>query len=96
MPITGPKFQTPTAIGELVDENRKLTTPAVAYLSSVQQTVYNMSRSGPSASRPTALLDGRFIGMPYFDTDLGYEINLKTATPTSSSDVWVRWDGTPV
>jgi hypothetical protein len=37
-------------------------------------------------------MDGRYIGMDYFDTDLGLKITLKSVTP----DVWVNGAGTPV
>jgi hypothetical protein len=56
----------------------------------LQQITFNVSRSGPTASRPTSTTPNRFVGMPFFDTDLGLPIFLKTA----SSNAWVKADGT--
>ena len=90
--IAGPKVQVPTALQPMFDESGALHPQWQAFHHSVQQIVFNVSRSGPTASRPTSTLDGRFIGMPFFDTSLGFEIRLQSVNP----DVWVRWDGTPV
>lgn len=97
--IAGPKLEVPPAIsdmfemtygsdGQLVSLNLRL--PWATFFNSAQQTIYNVSRSGPTASRPTSSLPGRFVGMPYFDTTLGKPIFLKTA----SSNAWVLADGT--
>lgn len=93
--ISGPKLQTPTSLTPIVDEAGNVHPVWQAYFHSVQQVAFNVSRSGPTSTRPTVTLDARFIGMPYFDTTLGFPVWLKTATPYSSSDVWVRYDGTP-
>lgn len=69
-----------------------LKQQAASFLSSVQQVTFNVSRSGPTASRPTSSLAGRFVGMPFFDTTLGKPVFLKTA----STNVWVDGAGTPV
>ena len=92
MPITGPKIQPPAAQSPFVKEDGTLSIPAAVYLHSIEQTAFNISRSGPTASRPTQTLDGRYIGMPYFDTTLGKPIWLKTAGTTNA---WVLADGTP-
>jgi hypothetical protein len=59
------------------------------FLQGLQEGVFNMTLSGPTTSRPTSTLPGRWIGMPYFDTDLGYQINLRSVNP----DVWVDANG---
>ena len=82
--ITGPKIQLPNTQG--------MTPDLASFHHSVQQTTFNLSRSGPTASRPTSALAGRWVGMPFFDTTLGLVVSLKSVNP----DVWVRYDGTPV
>ncbi len=84
--IAGPIVQVPSMFVDQADPQWR------AFHQSMQQTVYNASRSGPTASRPTSDQPGRFIGMPYFDTTLGLVVFLKSVVP----DVWVRGDGTPV
>lgn len=87
MAIQGPKFQFAVAeppfdlqydakgqiVGILMRPN------LAAFLASAQQTLFNSTRSGTTTTRPTSTMPGRWIGMPYFDTTLGYPI-------------W--WDGT--
>ena len=63
---------------------------------SLQQTAFAQSRSSTTAFRPSKVLDGRYIGMPYFDTSLGLTVFLKTASTAASTDVWVNGAGTPV
>lgn len=101
MAITGPRVQMPTSLSEMftTDEKGKiiaLKPEWAGFYSAMQQTVVAVSRSGQTSSRPTATFAGRFVGMPYFDTDLGFSINLKTPTAFSSSDVWVNSAGAPV
>ena len=91
MPIAGPRIQAPSATKVMMDGGGNVHPDWMSYFHSVQQTVFNVSRSGPTTSRPTKMLDGRFIGMPYFDTTLGYMIYLKSVNP----DVWVDGGGTP-
>ena len=45
--------------------------------------------SGTTANRP---IMGLWIGRPYFDTSLGYSINVKTTSPI----VWVNGAGAAV
>ena len=93
--ITGPKIQMPSSISRIAEidpEGKTLSavkTDWASYFHSVQQTVFNLSRSGPTASRPLSTLDGRWIGMPYFDTTLGKPIYLKSTNP----DVWITAAG---
>ena len=92
MAITGPKIQPPNWNATFVSSSGTLQTQSVVFLHSVEQTVFNISRSGPTGSRPKDSLDGRFIGMPFFDTTLGKPIWLKVAGTTNA---WVLADGTP-
>jgi hypothetical protein len=48
-----------------------------------------MTQSGTTAQRPTTFL---WIGRSYFDTTLGYRIEVKSVNPT----VWVNGAGTSV
>ena len=82
--ITGPKIQVPNAIWGIHDSNGVVRAEWQGFFHGVQQTVFNVSRSGPTASRPTSQMDGRFIGMPYYDTDLGKAVYLHSVNP----DVW--------
>ena len=90
--ITGPYIQMPPAQSPMMDKDGNLGLDWASFLHSLQQTAFGLSRSGPTTSRPTSTLDGRWIGMPYFDTTLGFEIYLKSVNP----DVWVRYDGVSV
>jgi hypothetical protein len=91
MAISGPKIQTPTPLTPIMDETGNLHPYWQSFFHSAQNTIYAGTRSGPTASRPTSVLDGRYIGMPYFDTTLGLTVFLKIA----STNVWVKGDGTP-
>ena len=88
--IVGPSIQVPPA--KIVDEEGNVSSEWATFFSSVQQIVFNLSRSGPTASRPTSTMINRYIGMSYFDTTLGLEVALKSVGP----DVWVRGDGVAV
>lgn len=100
--IAGPKVQTPGSVSDWLNIEQdargqivsiSLTYEAAQFFHAVQQIVYAQSRSGPTASRPTNTLDGRYIGLPFFDTDLGLPVFLKTG---STSSVWVNAAGVPV
>jgi hypothetical protein len=79
----------PTALQPFFDEAGLVHPQWQVFFHSAQQIVFNASRSGPTASRPTNALDGRYVGMPYFDTTLGLTVYLKSVAP----DVWVKGDG---
>ncbi len=89
--IDGPEVQVPSP-DRMVREDGRLHQEWQTFFHGAQQVVFNGSRSGPTASRPTSKMDGRWIGMQFFDTTLGIMIWLKSTNP----DVWVRYDGTPV
>jgi hypothetical protein len=95
--IAGPKLQMPPALSKIATQDAQgmITGTAQdwsAFFSAVQQVVYNGSRSGPTASRPTDTLIGRYVGMPYYDTTLGKPIWLESTNP----DVWVDATGAAV
>lgn len=92
MPITGPLVQVPDSSRPLADKDGTVRFEWQQYFHAMQQIAYAASRSGPTASRPTNQLDGRYIGMPYFDTTLGFQINLESVNP----DVWVDGQGNVV
>jgi len=87
--LAGPKVQVPSALTSVHDEHGLVRPEWQTFFHSVQQTTFIVTRSGPTASRPTSALDGRFIGMPYFDTTLGLTVYLKSVNP----DVWVNGAG---
>jgi hypothetical protein len=63
---------------ELVDMNRQPTLPWLQAISRIHRVAMAMQLSGTSAQRPTTNL---WVGRPYFDTDLGKPVWLKTVNP---------------
>ena len=97
MAINGPKVQMPSVVGSMTQTGPDgapmgLRSDWAMFYNVVQQIVFNSSRNGPTASRPTSDFDGRYIGMPYFDTTRGQTVFLKSVNP----DVWVNGAGTIV
>ena len=91
--IAGPKVQVPDTRATPVTMPDGTVHPAWAvHFHTSQQILFAATRSGPSSSRPTNKLDGRWIGMPYFDTTLGRSVYLKSTNP----DVWVDGSGSVV
>lgn len=86
MAIAGPKIQVPANV-TLLDQYTAIRPDWQSFFHAVQQQSFNASRSGPTASRPTSSLDGRYIGMPYFDTTISQPVFLSSVNP----DVWVTW-----
>lgn len=85
MAITGPKVQLPS--GQFIQDD-DLSLDGKTFLNAVQSIVFYSTRSGPTASRPTAS-SFRWIGMPYYDTNLGLPVFLHIA----STSVWHKADG---
>ncbi len=77
--INGPKVQIPNT--------GQLDPGWASFHHSVQQVAFNSTRSGPAASRPTDQLLARWIGMPYFNTDIQQTEFLASIRP----DVWITW-----
>jgi hypothetical protein len=92
MPISGPNLQLPDANAPLTEEKGNVRFEWQQMFNALYQVAYNSTRSGPTASRPTDKLPGRWIGMPYYDTDLGFQINLDSTNP----DVWHDGQGNVV
>jgi len=72
-----------------VEPTGKFTQPWLNWASDIDRFVTAAKLSGPTANRPTDYL---YIGRPYFDTSLGYQINLKSVMP----NIWVNAMGAPV
>lgn len=92
MASTGLNLQQPGNFSPVAGQNGAPTREWQAFFHTVGDVVYNVTRSGPTASRPTSSQDNRWVGMPYFDTTLGKPIFLKSVNP----DVWVDGSGAAV
>lgn len=97
MPIAGPNIGFPSVAEpmftlDLERQSLALTYEWGAFFSQVNQLLFNMSRSGPTASRPTETLPSRWIGMPYYDSTLGLPVFLHSTNP----DVWHNGAGAAV
>ena len=83
--MAGPNVQLPlspmftTADGGGVNPN----LDTAAFLSTLQKIGFYSTRSGTTANRPSATSD-RWIGMPYFDTQVSTTVFLQSTNP----DVW--------
>ncbi len=93
--MNGPNIRMPGSL-MVLDQNGNMQPQYVALVGSLVNTAFASSRSGTSTERPTSEFQGRYIGMPYFDTSLGLPIYLTSATPFASTDVWVNGAGAPV
>lgn len=62
----------------LVDDGGKLTPSWMSFMTKVKNFVIWRSRSGTTADRPS---EGLEIGVPYYDTTLGYLICVHQVTP---------------
>lgn len=91
MAFNGPKVQVPTSLNPLMDEAGNLKIEWANFFNAVQAHAFGASRSGSTASRPTSTMT-RWIGMPFFDQQLGKMVYLKYV----SSNVWVDGSGSVV
>ena len=85
--LAGPNIQLP-AVNSKMDENGVMSLDWQTFFRSAQAVSFNLSRSGPTADRPTNAMSSRWIGMQFYDTTLGLPIFLHSVNP----DVW--HDGT--
>ena len=92
MAIKGPNIQLPSINQTLVDDQGIVHPEWQTLFRALQQTAYNITRSGPTASRPTAILHGYYIGMQYYDTTLNKPIFLTSTNPF----IWKDGTGTTV
>jgi hypothetical protein len=76
------------SIIDYLNQVGKLTNDVVKDWNAVYS--YVMGLSGSTAKRPTSYL---YVGLPYFDIDLGKPIYCKQITPTI---IWVDSTGTTV
>src|SRR5712692_4943498 len=91
--MAGPLVQMPSVLVPILDytltpvgglDKLHLKQEWGQYLHALETIAFNGTRSGSTSVRPTSSTQGRWIGMPYFDTDLGYDVFLKSVNP----DVW--------
>lgn len=54
------------------------------FFNTLQKTVFANTRAGASSERPTSLMTGRYLGMPFYDQTLSSVIFLQSTNP----DVW--------
>lgn len=97
MAMTGPNLGFPGVTAPMFTlgadgQSLALTFEWGAFLAAANQLLFNMTRSGPTASRPTSALPSRWIGMPFFDTTLGLPVFLTSTGP----DVWHNGAGAVV
>lgn len=78
--MAGPNLQMPAAVSQMFDIVRdqsgmvmslNMRPDWASLFQSMQQLTFASTRYGPTAERPTSTMASRYIGMPYFDTDLG-------------------------
>lgn len=70
-----------------VDQNGdQIAQPWASWFSAVSSLLIALTGSGTTVRRPIKLL---WVGRPFFDTTLGYEIHY-------NGNAWVRWDGVVV
>lgn len=79
----------PPFVAAIVNTTQNVSMDWIQWLDSVWLYVSPIGQSGTTAKRPVKQL---FIGRPYFDTTLGYSINVKTVSPA----VWVNGAGSTV
>lgn len=75
---------------QLTDGKGKITPVYQAWLSAVQGWLSPVGQFGTTAQRPTKSL---FVGQPYYDTTLGYSINVHQVSP---SVIWHNGAGAAV
>lgn len=100
--LPGPKIQMPPAVGQLFDYQYgpdgksiigiTMSQSLASFFNVAQQILYNSTRNGNTASRPTSTTPGRWIGMPYYDTSVSSTVFLAKVGP----DVWRNGAGTIV
>ena len=90
--VSGPNVQLPSPFSPVSGEGGTVTVDWQTFFQVLQQGAYNLSRSGPTADRPTSTVPGRWVGMPFYDTTLGFPVYLAIA----STNVWHDGQGNVV
>lgn len=83
-------MNTPPIRTPFQDKNGIVAREWVNWTTQAYRVLVANTRSGTTAQRPTENL---YIGMPYYDTTLGYEIHIHQVTPTV---VWHNGAGAAV
>ena len=71
------------------DNDSNIGFPEKAFRSTIGAILSALTQSGTTAARPTKFL---WLGRPYWDTTLGYNVRVKQLDPV----LWGRWDGATV
>ena len=87
-----PSFDYPSN-SVLVDQAGMPSTPWQQVFSRWHSLILSVQDSGTTAQRPKK---GLFIGRGYFDTTLGYMVNVKFASANPAATVWVNGAGLAV
>lgn len=87
--LTGPKLQMPGSLSDIfvLDAKKNIVSMQPewsVFFNTLQKTVFANTRAGTTLERPTSLMTGRYIGMPYYDQTLSTVIFLQSTNP----DVW--------
>lgn len=90
--MEGPKIQVPSPSMSLVEQNRCVSVEWQSFFAASQRVGFNGTRSGVTADRPTSAMEGRWIGMCFYDTTLGKPVFLHSVGP----DVWHDGSGAVV
>jgi hypothetical protein len=84
----GPNVQVPGARSDWFTDSAgmpcAISVDAMQFFHIAQQIALGVTRSGPTGARPTAAIQGRWIGMPFYDTTIGKPVYLVSIGP----DVW--------
>lgn len=84
----GPKVQLPGALSNWFLDSQgmpcSIMIDAMQFMHIVQQITMALTRSGPTATRTTKAIQGRWIGMQFYDTTLNKPVYLVAIGP----DVW--------
>lgn len=79
--------------GPIVDASGSLNPAWALWFSRIGGASNALRESGPTANRPT---EGLWIGRPYFDTTLGYDVHVNAVPAKPAPAVWVNSAGAPV
>lgn len=70
------KLDTPSDV--VVDDSGNFKPSWMAFVTRVRNAIVGRSQAGTTAQRPTSGLE---IGLPYYDTTLGYQVCVHQVTP---------------